>query len=231
METSNNINLLSPEAENLMQMARDRYDAQVLAWINPLVSTSLYWSMFQQCANNILKERGIFKRFICDKYNEYLIVQLYYYLTGNPKGDFDITKGIYLGGKPGAGKTLILSTFVKLFNIFTNQIIEVIPARYVLDKMESYGMMNLKKRQLMIDDLGRESLTVKLYGNDRHPITELTELRYEHCTRTFYTSNFTIDTLSKGYDEKGQQIGYGRYIGDRIREKSNFYVLPGDSRR
>ena len=45
------------------------------------------------------------------------------------------------------------------------------------------------------------------------------------------TSNFKLNTLSKGYNDKGELIGYGQYIGERIQEMTNIVEMPGDSRR
>ena len=56
-------------------------------------------------------------------------------------------------------------------------------------------------------------------------------LRYNNGARTFFTSNFKLSTLSRGRNEKGELIGYGQYIGERIQEMTNIVEMPGESRR
>ena len=107
----------------------------------------------------------------------------------------------------------------------------MIPATQLYKKIVSDGINNLAFRPLFIDELGREQLEVNDFGNKLRPVSELMALRYDTGARTFFTSNFKISTLSKGYNEKGELIGYGQYIGERIQEMANMVELPGDSRR
>ena len=91
--------------------------------------------------------------------------------------------------------------------------------------------MTLARRPLFIDELGREQLEINDFGNRIRPINDLMAARYETGARTFFTSNFRLETLSKGRSENGEIVGYGKYIGERIQEATNIVNLPGDSRR
>ena len=91
--------------------------------------------------------------------------------------------------------------------------------------------MSLSRRPLFIDELGREQLEINDFGNRIRPINDLMEARYESGVRTFFTSNFSLDSLSKGRNDKGEMIGYGRYVGERIQEMTNIVTMPGGSRR
>ena len=90
---------------------------------------------------------------------------------------------------------------------------------------------SLATRPLFIDELGREQLEISDFGNKIRPINDLMALRYNTGARTFFTSNFFLSTLSKGRNEKGEIIGYGQYIGERIQEMTNIVEMPGESRR
>jgi DNA replication protein DnaC len=63
------------------------------------------------------------------------------------------------------------------------------------------------------------------FGNRIRPFNQLMEMRYETGARTFFTSNFSMETLSK------DSQGYGEYINERVQEMTNMVVLPGTSRR
>lgn len=91
--------------------------------------------------------------------------------------------------------------------------------------------MSLSRRPLFIDELGREQLEINDFGNRIRPVNDLMEARYEYGARTFFTSNFSLDTLSKGRNEKGEMVGYGKYVGERIQEMVNIITMPGGSRR
>ena len=91
--------------------------------------------------------------------------------------------------------------------------------------------MALARRPLFIDELGREQLEINDFGNRIRPINDLMAARYETGARTFFTSNFKLETLSKGRSENGEIVGYGKYIGETLQEATNIVNLPGDSRR
>ncbi|MGF2565373.1 hypothetical protein ACQUWZ_26070, partial [Ralstonia pseudosolanacearum] len=93
------------------------------------------------------------------------------------------------------------------------------------------GIRSMRKCPLFIDELGREQLEIYVDGVRIRPIEDLIAMRYEYGACTFFTSNFKIETLSQGYDDKGKKIGYGEYIGERFREMCNIVVYPGRSRR
>jgi DNA replication protein DnaC len=107
----------------------------------------------------------------------------------------------------------------------------MIPANQLYKEIQERGIMTLAKRPLFIDELGREQLEINDFGNRIRPINDLMAARYETGARTFFTSNFKLETLSKGRSENGEIVGYGKYIGERIQEATNIVNLPGDSRR
>jgi DNA replication protein DnaC len=107
----------------------------------------------------------------------------------------------------------------------------MIPATLLYKRIIHDGIDMLAKRPLFIDELGREQLEIAAFGNKIRPIADLMALRYNNGARTFFTSNFKLSTLSRGRNEKGELIGYGQYIGERIQEMTNIVEMPGESRR
>ena len=156
---------------------------------------------------------------------------MYLYVIGSRQCVWNIHKGLYLGGKVGCGKTVLMQSFCQVLHLVSGLTIEMIPADQLYKHIIKDGINSLISRPLFIDELGREQLEVNDFGNKLRPINELMSLRYETGARTFFTSNFKISTLSRGRNEKGELQGYGQYIGERIQEMANMTILPGESRR
>lgn len=200
-------------------------------WHAPWMTKEQFWQMLQASAQSIMARRGVHRPYEVDQYNRAIILQMYLYTVGSPECRWNIHKGIYLGGKVGCGKTLLMQALCDILHFVSNYTIELIPANQLYRRIQQDGIVSLSKRPLFIDELGREQLEINDFGNRIRPINDLMEARYEAGTRTFFTSNFTLDTLSKGRNDKGEMIGYGKYIGERIQEATNIVTLPGASRR
>jgi DNA replication protein DnaC len=107
-----------------------------------------------------------------------------------------------------------------------------LPANQIFKAFRENGISRYVTCPLFIDELGREQVEVNDFGNRIRPFNQLMEMRYETGARTFFTSNFSMATLSKEKDENGKpQQGYGEYINERVQEMTNMVVLPGTSRR
>ena len=150
---------------------------------------------------------------------------------GSKDCKWNIHKGIYIGGKVGCGKTLLMQSFCEILHLISRRTVEMIPATLLYERIIHDGIDMLAKRPLFIDELGREQLEIAAFGNKIRPIADLMALRYNNGARTFFTSNFKLSTLSRGRNEKGELIGYGQYIGERIQEMTNIVEMPGESRR
>ena len=169
--------------------------------------------------------------FVIDQFNEKLILNMYYWLTRDPQGEWNPDKGIYLCGSIGCGKTILMKGFLDVVAAASHYFIPFIQAPLLFVKIQNDGIRSMRKCPLFIDELGREQLEIYVDGVRIRPIEDLIAMRYEYGACTFFTSNFKIETLSQGYDEKGKKIGYGEYIGERFREMCNIVVYPGRSRR
>ena len=180
-------------------------------------------------------QRGIKSAFIVDQYTKDIIRQLYYYLTGDVRNcRWNVHKGIYLMGKVGCGKSLLMYSYLSVQDYLTRKITETIHAKQLIELLQSEGgITGLRERPLFIDELGRENLEMKDYGNVVKPVIDLFAIRYEYGGRTYATSNFTLDTLEAARDVKGKVTAqrYGNFIRTRMDEMFNVVELPGENRR
>lgn len=200
-------------------------------WHCPTLTKDHFWRLLNATAQAIMAQRGVFHPFVVDENNREIIIQMWHYVTGSEECKWNIHKGIYLGGKVGCGKTLLMQSFCEILHLISGRTVEMIPATLLFQRIIDDGINSLAKRPLFIDELGREQLEMNAFGNKMRPIADLMALRYNFGARTFFTSNFKLSTLSKGRNEKGELVGYGQYIGERIQEMTNIVEMPGESRR
>ena len=200
-------------------------------WHCPTLTKNHFWRLLNATAQAIMAQRGVFHPFVVDDDNREIITQMWHYVTGSEECRWNIHKGIYIGGKVGCGKTLLMQSFCEILHLISGRTVEMIPATLLFQRIIDDGINSLAKRPLFIDELGREQLEMNAFGNKMRPIADLMALRYNFGARTFFTSNFKLSTLSKGRNEKGELIGYGQYIGERIQEMTNIVEMPGESRR
>jgi DNA replication protein DnaC len=200
-------------------------------WHCPSLTSQNFWKLLNATAQAIMAQRGVYHAFVVDDNNREIIRQMWLYIAGSKECKWNIHKGIYIGGKVGCGKTLLMQSFCEILHLISGRTVEMIPATLLHERIIHDGIDQLAKRPLFIDELGREQLEISAYGNKIRPIADLMALRYNNGARTFFTSNFKLSTLSRGRNEKGELIGYGQYIGERIQEMTNIVEMPGESRR
>ena len=93
--------------------AGDRYNEWSL-WHLETLSPEVFIGCFRNNIEKILNKRGVGGTLVIDQYNQYTLHNMYYYAVGSPLCEWDINKGLFLGGKVGAGKTLLMSAFLKI---------------------------------------------------------------------------------------------------------------------
>ena len=191
-----------------------------------------YLRLLTAMGQEAMRSRGQRSRFIIDEHNHDVIRQMWLWIVGSKECQWDLNRGIYLGGKIGCGKTILMHAFCDVLSLVSRKHITRIAAKDLYDYLRQNGQKSLSRCPLFIDELGRESVEVSDFGNRVRPFVDIMEQRYETGALTLITSNFMISTLSKEVDESGRrQQGYGEYICERVQETTNMVVLPGGSRR
>lgn len=93
--------------------------------------------------------------------------------------------------------------------------------RSFMEKYDEYEVL-LKRRMLIIDDLGEEPKEVMKYGRIETPIIDLINERYEKRQFTIITTNLNTDEIN---------AKYGKRIYDRFCEILDSIVFTNDSYR
>jgi hypothetical protein len=158
--------------------------------------------------------------FIIDHTNKEVINQLYYYLSGSGQFKGDLVKGIIIMGDIGTGKTVIMDSFIDVFNEVSDKIITSIHSKDVSRILLENEVGYLNKRPLFIDDIGKEQEAIKNYGTEVHPMEDLVNERYKNFALTFATTNYKFADMS-----------YSRHTIDRMKQMLNVLILTGKSRR
>lgn len=197
----------------------------------PKVQKEHFVRYFMYYAQHYMYRSGNPNAYIVDEYNRDILNNMYMWLNRDPLCEWNLDKGIYLCGAIGCGKTIMMKAFLEVVMAASGYYIPFIQAPSLYEKIQTDGMKSMRMCPLFLDELGREQLEIYVNGVRIRPIEDLMAMRYEYGACTFFTSNFKIETLSQGYDEKGKKIGYGEYIGERFREMCNIVVYPGKSRR
>lgn len=85
---------------------------------------------------------------------------------------------------------------------------------------ENYSGINPVERAF--DELGRETIPAKYYGNEVNVMEQIFQLRYDMKVKTHVTTNLRPFQIEKYY---------GEHIYDRAIEMFNFIEVKGESRR
>lgn len=132
-------------------------------------------------------------------------------------GDYKV--GLLLYGSVGSGKTTLAKAICNLIGILYNsslsterkgvyRVSALNLAKSVLDDPAYFS--RIKNQELLfIDDVGTEPESVKSWGNEFSPVTELIYARYDRQL-------FTIATSNLNDEEFGER--YGLRIADRMEE-------------
>ncbi len=144
-------------------------------------------------------------------------------------GDYKV--GLILYGGVGNGKTTLARSICKLIAIlckketWTGKGVVTVSAldlsKMIVDAPEQYNEIK-ESEMLFIDDMGIEPSTVKSWGNELSPVTELLYFRYDKQLFTLATSNLNDEELSKWY---------GIRILDRFNEMFDRVYFTGKSYR
>jgi len=158
--------------------------------------------------------------FVVDDLNKDVINQLFYYLVGSDLFNGNLNIGILIAGAIGNGKTVLMESFIDVFNSTTNKRITSIHSKDIARIITEHEIGYLNKRPLFVDDVAKEQEAIKNYGTVVHPFEDMINERYKNFGLTFGTTNYKYDDMP-----------YDRHTVDRMRQMFNVIVLPGKSRR
>lgn len=173
--------------------------------------------------------------FTLDTYNRQIVTDLFNYFTQRP-GNLDLTKGLWLEGPTGTGKTTLLRIFSRyLINMrkgFLLHNCSDIATKYANgeDNLDAYtyGQYSIPNRPVTtaFDELGREPIPVYRYKTSLNVMQYILQIRYnlwqKQQIKTYVTTNCDADEI---------QTKYSDFIRDRRREIFNIIPLVGPSRR
>lgn len=187
--------------------------------------------------------------FKIDKYNRFAYVNIAKWIvgdstmecldiTGKGRKPGKLTKGIFLTGKTGTGKSMIMeigaqvardlrlgytaghSTCSLAWNCFRS---DNIVSYYA--QGGSLGLLTEEQRSLCIQDLGSEPTEASYMGTRVSVLRQIIEARSDNRTQiTHYTSNLSLRDRDKLTER------YGDRVYDRLRE-CNYLEIAGESRR
>lgn len=133
-------------------------------------------------------------------------------------------EGLMIIGNVGVGKTTLMNAIKAVYFDRVGVVMKVYSAvelTQIATSDDPYDFVRLKRYPVIgIDDLGTESETHKVYGNEVNPFVELINARYNAGLMTIITTNL---------DEQEITEKYGMRTYDRLRESCNMY--QSDSRQ
>jgi DNA replication protein DnaC len=167
--------------------------------------------MLRMCYQSEVERRNM--KYVSDEATLEKIGKAAKFLCGN--GKF----GLLLYGTVGSGKTTLAKAICNIIGILYNsdlfserkgvyRISALNLAKSIADDPTYFN--KLKNQELLfIDDVGTEPASVKSWGNEFSPVTELIYARYDRQLFTIATSNLADEEFGDRYGER---------IADRMEE-------------
>lgn len=170
--------------------------------------------------------------FIVTENNKQKLNMLYDYAHGD--GDLDPNKGIWIYGEIfGSGKSTLIKILGEYQRLFGKGF-KTVNCASISAEFSTYGIESLNESTLnegfrgispverAFDELGRENIPAKYYGNELNIMQHILQIRYDLKVKTHVTTNIKISDIEKKY---------GSHIYDRCIEMFNFIELKGESFR
>lgn len=182
--------------------------------------------------NSILEQSG--KKWQVDEHSKPVIENLIKYFINDPSGVHDLSKGLYLFGDVGRGKTFlfrVMQVFCQAVPIPKRQF-KTINCADIVDEMlfaknNSETLARFVNNETWcFDDLGNEPGAVKSYGNEIQTMERILIQRYVKFVNGFCITHVTSNDTPEELEAK-----YGTRLSDRATEMFNFIFLQGESKR
>jgi len=169
---------------------------------------------------------------LSDEKRKHFYQQLIYYFFNDMKFEGDLSKGLFINGHKGTGKTIAMQVMRNLY--FTGicktpKGFFLKPCENLVIEYEKVGgkmLENYITGRFCFEDLGTERKDAVHYGTHCNVMKELLFIAYrkwqDSGEPTFITSNYNFELISEQYDIR---------VEDRFREMYNQLSLTGDSLR
>lgn len=257
LEAYNHIELTEEEHAEGTLWAKRKKEAQMeenrvkeIEARNRRLLSGSQWSFAQTESYMEYRATQIFdKPYVLDSTNKVFHTLLCFYFSNDPGfiplatsmgiENPSLSKGLFLAGSIGVGKTVMM----KLFSKNQRQVFAVKTAKSIAESFQTDGEGSLQqllvcpplpvndasnfyhsKLGLCIDDIGTEEFK-KHFGNGKNVIGDLIELRYangNYGPLLHLTTNLTAQQLREFYGDR---------VGSRIREMMNIIKIVGKDRR
>lgn len=192
-----------------------------------------------------------YEGFVIDDRNRFVFENIVLWMIASPEAKAhdddgheipaDLNKGLYIAGRTGTGKSLLLS----IFSVFAkmlfiqyeantkkcNMDFQFYRSDLICDDYAREGDLQKFKQMpiLCIEDLGAEEPETLFMGNRRNALRSILEARADkRSLLTFATSNLSMRRLATFNDGRER---YGDRVQSRAYEMFNYYVLGGKDRR
>lgn len=208
-------NIHRPQKELNQVLSYD--DAKVIVW---------------EIGKGILEQSG--KKWMVDKHSKPVIENIIRYFICDPAGEYDLSKGLYLFGDVGRGKTFLM----RVMQVFC-QAVPIEKRKFktancadIVDELlflkDNAGLMDkyVNNDTWLFDDMGNEPGAVKSYGNEILPMERILIQRYVKFVNGFCITHVTSNDTPEELEAK-----YGTRLADRATEMFNFIFLQGESKR
>lgn len=195
-----------------------------------------YVSQLRTLLSSVIKEQ--IPGFIYDHNNTEVIKNLFLYFTGQT-GGYDLSRGIWLMGGNGTGKTSLLNIFSgfgkKRYDGFRVYDCGKVANDYAMNgdlDAYTYNHNGYSRRavSMAFDELGRETIPSNHFGQKLNVMQHILHIRYNlwraEGIQTYITTNCDANEIHRLYDSEND-----RFISDRVREMYNIIHLGGESKR
>ena len=213
---------MDEKSSNLLLTARYQLKKSINQTSRLKMSREDFIELFKIRGYQTIIEHNKNELFIIDDNNKDVIDLMYQYVCyDNSKINPQI--GIFLNGKWGCGKSVLIETFCKILSDISNsEPIPIIHAIELAELIRLNGVTPYLRKPMCIQDIGKEPVEVTNWGNKINPITNLLAIRAEYGELTFGSMNINFETFEKTYQE---------FIAKRIKDYVQFIFLKGESRR
>lgn len=176
--------------------------------------------------------------FIMDEFNKQIFWNLCRYFAGDPRGPYNLRKGLLLYGPVGCYKTSIMKYFAaNQSNSFAIYSVSEIASEFQrtghdsilrykthVNSTDTYRTFGQKELGICFDDFGTENTDSKFFGNEANVMTEIIMSRFMSHENLIAKTHFTTNINMKVIEER-----YGYRVRSRLREMVTLVEFPDDT--